>query len=91
MSDKSTAEAAVVESAAATDAVAATGDEAAAVPAGFTEVREGQAKVLFSSGNVFYNNVQEFNRDLSTCAIKAFHAFRLRELAETRRKKLGVH
>ncbi len=36
-----------------------------AVPAGFKQVREGQAAILFpQSGEVFYNPVQEFNRDL---------------------------
>merc|ERR1712183_740872 len=39
---------------------------------GWTVVKEGQAGVLFPSLNdVFYNPVQEFNRDLSTAVIQA--------------------
>jgi len=39
---------------------------------GWTVVKEGQAEVLFPSLNdVFYNPVQEFNRDLSTAVIQA--------------------
>ena len=38
-------------------------------------VKEGQAEVLFPSQNdVFYNPVQEFNRDLSTAVIQAHAA-----------------
>ena len=34
-------------------------------PSGFVEITEGRAKILFPSSNeVFYNPVQEFNRDL---------------------------
>lgn len=34
-------------------------------PDGFVEITEGRAKILFPSSNeVFYNPVQEFNRDL---------------------------
>ena len=34
-------------------------------PPGFVEITEGRAKILFPSSNeVFYNPVQEFNRDL---------------------------
>ena len=34
-------------------------------PLGFVEIAEGRAKILFPSTNeVFYNPVQEFNRDL---------------------------
>jgi len=36
-----------------------------AAPDGFVEITEGRAKILFPSSNeVFYNPVQEFNRDL---------------------------
>merc|ERR1712142_1285984 len=39
---------------------------------GWTVVKEGQAEVLFPSLNdVFYNPVQEFNRDLSIAVIQA--------------------
>ena len=40
---------------------------AAAAPAGFIPVTEGKATILFpEAGDVFYNPVQEFNRDLSS-------------------------
>ena len=41
------------------------------VPSGFTELTEGRARILFPSSNeVFYNPVQEFNRDLRcACAV----------------------
>ncbi|GIX86947.1 hypothetical protein CEXT_804111 [Caerostris extrusa] len=39
----------------------------------FTSVTEGKAEVLFpSSHDVFYNPVQEFNRDLSIAVLKQF-------------------
>merc|ERR1719431_1079161 len=42
---------------------------------GWTVVKEGQAEVLFPSlHDVFYNPVQEFNRDLSTAVIQAHAA-----------------
>lgn len=41
----------------------------------FKEIKEGKARVLFPDGNtVFYNPVQEFNRDLSVAVIKQFIA-----------------
>jgi len=37
------------------------------------KVTEGKAEILFPDSNsVFYNPVQEFNRDLSTAVIKVF-------------------
>ena len=37
-------------------------------PSGFVEITEGRAKILFPSSNeVFYNPVQEVNRDLRYC------------------------
>ena len=37
------------------------------------KVTEGKAEILFPDSNsVFYNPVQEFNRDLSTAVIKLF-------------------
>lgn len=41
----------------------------------FTSVKEGKAEVLFpSSHDVFYNPVQEFNRDLSVAVLRVFAA-----------------
>jgi tRNA (guanine26-N2/guanine27-N2)-dimethyltransferase len=43
------------------------------VPEGFKLITEGTAKLLHSTKNeVFYNNVQVFNRDMSTLAIQMF-------------------
>jgi tRNA (guanine26-N2/guanine27-N2)-dimethyltransferase len=43
------------------------------VPAGFNVIKEGTAAVLVPDGNqVFYNEVQEFNRDLSILVISQF-------------------
>jgi len=46
-----------------------------AIPAGFTVHREATAEVLVESSNpkaVFVNPIQEFNRDLSIAAIRAW-------------------
>ena len=41
------------------------GEQQGEPPPGFSEITEGRAKILFPSTNeVFYNPVQEFNRDL---------------------------
>ncbi len=49
---------------------------------GWSVVQEGRAKVLFpSQKDVFYNPVQEFNRDLSIAVIK-LHARQLRRTRE---------
>ncbi|KAK9476160.1 N2,N2-dimethylguanosine tRNA methyltransferase-domain-containing protein [Lipomyces japonicus] len=48
---------------------------------------EGKATVLFENENqVFYNPVQQFNRDLSTCAIRAWSELYLEERRENRKK-----
>ncbi|CAM9455916.1 unnamed protein product [Pylaiella littoralis] len=57
-------------------------------PAGHRLLVEGQAAIPFSEGNeVFYNKVQEFNRDLSVHVIKLFAERRLREKAEQALRK----
>merc|ERR1719431_1339965 len=51
---------------------------------GWTVVKEGNAEVLFPSLNdVFYNPVQEFNRDLTTAVIQSFIDQRVEEDGET--------
>ena len=35
-------------------------------------VREGAAEILFDKDKVFYNPIQEFNRDLSIAAIRVW-------------------
>lgn len=57
---------------------------------GFQEICEGQAKVLFPSNNeVFYNPVQEFNRDLSCAVIQQYVRIRQREAHEKELKREG--
>lgn len=42
-------------------------------PAGFKKVTEGKATILFPDTNeVFYNPIQEFNRDISIAAIRTW-------------------
>jgi tRNA (guanine26-N2/guanine27-N2)-dimethyltransferase len=48
-------------------------DSAVLDVAGFNRTREGQAEILFpKTEEVFYNPVQEFNRDLSVAVISQF-------------------
>lgn len=35
-------------------------------------IREGKAEIFLTTGNVFYNPVQEFNRDLSIAVLTIF-------------------
>lgn len=42
------------------------------IPEGLKELREGSAKVLYREGEVFYNPIQEFNRDLSVLFLQLF-------------------
>lgn len=49
-------------------------------------IREGSAEILVAE-HVFYNPVQEFNRDLSISVLSTFSRIYQREKAETRRKK----
>ena len=37
-----------------------------------SSITEGKATILFPNGEVFYNPVQEFNRDLSISVIQTF-------------------
>lgn len=49
-------------------------------------IREGSAEILVAE-HVFYNPVQEFNRDLSISVLSTFSRIFQREKAEARRKK----
>jgi len=63
---------------------------APAAPPGFNVITEGQASVLVPKGNkVFYNNVQEFNRDLSICVLSNYGAIRKAEFEEKAQKWLS--
>ncbi|XP_035695287.1 tRNA (guanine(26)-N(2))-dimethyltransferase-like [Branchiostoma floridae] len=58
-------------------------DQTAVSPSDYTIVKEGKAEILFPNKNkVFYNPVQEFNRDLTVAVISLF--------AEEQLKKKGV-
>jgi tRNA G26 N,N-dimethylase Trm1 len=59
------------------------------VPEGFTVISEGKAKILIKANEVFYNPVQEFNRDLSILVIRQFLE-RLNE-GEIQIQKLSAH
>lgn len=58
----------------------------------YTTVNEGKASILFPKGNeVFYNPVQEFNRDMSIAAIRTWSEMYLAEKRERlERKKARV-
>lgn len=54
----------------------------------FQTITEGSATILFPKTNeVFYNPVQQFNRDMSVAAIRAWSEIRREELEEKWRKK----
>ncbi|KAL1927537.1 hypothetical protein VTP01DRAFT_3774 [Rhizomucor pusillus] len=56
----------------------------------YTPVTEGKATILFPKGNeVFYNPVQEFNRDMSIAAIRTWSEIYLAEKRERLEKKLA--
>lgn len=45
------------------------------IPNGFKVIKEGISSILIPEcGNVFYNPVQEFNRDISVAVIKVFQS-----------------
>lgn len=57
-------------------------------PPGHSLLIEGQAAIPFENNNsVFYNKVQEFNRDLSIHVVKLFAEKRLREKTEQALRK----
>jgi len=53
----------------------------------FEVVREGKAAVLFKKGEVFYNNVQVQNRDLSVASLRVFRHIRQEEETAKAAKK----
>ena len=56
----------------------------------FTPVTEGKATILFPKGNeVFYNPVQEFNRDMSVAAIRTWSEMFLGEKRARIEKKVA--
>ena len=56
------------------------------------EVKEGRAAVLYpASESVFYNPVQQFNRDLSILAIKEFISIYSKEWDEKEKTKQSRH
>ena len=60
----------------------------AAVPPGFTEIREGLVSMIYDQKEaVFYNKVQVFNRDISLQVIRYFAEVRDREKRERYEKK----
>lgn len=56
----------------------------------FNMVTEGKASILFPKENeVFYNPVQEFNRDMSIAAIRTWSQIFLQEKRERIEKKVN--
>ena len=54
----------------------------------YTAITEGKATILFpGGGEVFYNPIQDFNRDLSVLAIKTFGEVYLKEREERKVKR----
>ncbi|CAI2193852.1 14324_t:CDS:10 [Funneliformis geosporum] len=54
----------------------------------FSIITEGKASILFPKDNaVFYNNVQQFNRDMSVAAIRTWSEIYLEEKEKKARKK----
>ncbi len=53
----------------------------------YDELVEGSARILFPKNQVFYNPVQQYNRDLSCLAIKAFTEMYQEEALAKRQKK----
>ncbi|XP_031843066.1 tRNA (guanine(26)-N(2))-dimethyltransferase [Nomia melanderi] len=47
-----------------------------------TTIKEGEAEILLSNTNVFYNPVQEFNRDLSIAVLKIYAKARSEEVSK---------
>ena len=59
------------------------------IPTGFSVIEEGQAKIIYGTENqVFYNNVQVLNRDLSIAVIKHFSTERAKEHDRKEMKKM---
>lgn len=55
----------------------------------FNVITEGNASILFPKGNkVFYNNVQQFNRDVSIAAIKTWSEIYSEEKERKANRKL---
>ena len=57
------------------------------IPEGFTCITEGGARVLFKTGEVFYNPVQILNRDISTLALRVWDARRCANATPRERTK----
>ncbi|GMG20509.1 unnamed protein product [Ambrosiozyma monospora] len=53
----------------------------------YEELVEGSAKILFPKSKVFYNPVQQYNRDLSSLAIRAFSELLIEEKQAKKRNK----
>lgn len=56
----------------------------------FDSVSEGAAQVLFPKGKVFYNPVQQFNRDMSVTGIRAWSMLFERERQLKRKNKMNA-
>jgi len=71
-------------------------DQDIPAPAGFQKVTEGKATILFPDTNeVFYNPIQEFNRDISIAAIRTWDEIyqeeRAQKLAQKKARKDAIN
>lgn len=71
-------------------------DQDIPAPAGFQKVTEGKATILFPDTNeVFYNPIQEFNRDISIAAIRTWDEIyqeeRAHKLAQKKARKDAIN
>ena len=75
--------------AASDDVVSASGAAAGELPEGHRVLKEGEASIIYNEAReVFYNNVQVFNRDLSVLMLSLFaEQFQTEQLTRKRRLK----
>lgn len=61
------------------------------IPEGYEELTEGLARAIYRKGEVFYNNAQVVNRDLSVLVLRYFVQQRRKELKEKKPSKIAPH
>lgn len=71
------------------------GKQVTSIPNGIVEadydlLKEGSATILFPKNNVFYNPVQQYNRDLSSLAIRAYTDILQKEHHANKRNKQPI-
>lgn len=54
------------------------------------KIKEGSTEILSEAGGVFYNPVQQFNRDISICVLNAYSKLYQNELRNKKSNKDDV-